>query len=154
MVSLLNSIVSVTLEMSPCTRVKSADFMLLGGSLRYGKVKTQLCTPLADGYIVPIQQLARLTGKPGLDIMTTIQEIIGAGGKGRSEKILEQLGIKGRAFGGPVKAGIPVVVGEPLPGQKANPEVFLPYPVFNLIRKSRYINPSIYNTTLIRFKKG
>ena len=107
-------------------KVQSADPILLGGSLRHGKIKTQLFTPLVDGYIIPIQQLSRISGKPALDIMSMAQEIIGSGTKDRGTEILNRLGIEGRAFGGPVKADIPVVVGEPLPGSRVNPEIFLP----------------------------
>jgi hypothetical protein len=100
--------------------------VLLGGSLKYNEPNPQLFTPLVDGYIVPIQQLARISGKSGLDIADLAQNIIGSGTKDRSGEILRQLGIEGRAFGGPVKAGVSVLVGEPLAGGRVNQELFLP----------------------------
>jgi hypothetical protein len=106
------------------------DPQLLGGSLRSPRPRPTLFRPGVSGYIVPLRNLARKSGRSGDEVASIIDGVIGGSPTSspadKTMAILSQLGIEGFATGGFVSAGKTVVVGEPLPGGRANPEVFFP----------------------------
>lgn len=93
-----------------------------------GKEAMELFTPKRDGYIIPLRLLSRVTGTSQQEIQKAIEDITrhGSFSGNKSKDILSAIGIQGRAFGGPVRAGEPIWVGEPLGGNRPNPELFLP----------------------------
>lgn len=106
------------------------DPQLLGGSLRAQRPRAQLFKPGVDGYVIPLRNLARKSGKTGDEVASIIDGVIGGSPTSsptdKTVAILARLGIPGFAKGGVVRAGQTVLVGEPLPGGRANPEVFFP----------------------------
>ncbi len=73
------------------------------------------------------RQLLILTGKTVQEAFAIVQPLSAFELADLIEELMAELqGMPGRKHGGPVKANQPVLVGEPLAGGKANPEIFVP----------------------------
>jgi hypothetical protein len=107
--------------------VKSGQTVLVGEPLAGGKPNPEWFIPAQDGYIVPINQLAQETGRTSAEILRRVGNLLeGDFQSDPSEFLKKNFGVSGRQFGGPVRAGVPVLVGEPSPTGAANPEIYIP----------------------------
>lgn len=106
--------------------VKSRGVHIVGEPLPGNKPNPELFVAPADGFIVPLNRMARASGRTPSQIMNIVKQMSDHDLMNFSDVMRRQLGIDGRQFGGPVRRGEMVRVGEASPGGPANPEIFFP----------------------------
>lgn len=106
--------------------VKGKGVHLVGEPLPGNKPNPELFVAPTDGFIVPLSRMARASGRTPSEIMSIIKRMSSSDLINFSDTMRAHLGIDGRQFGGPVRRGESVQVGETSPGGPPNPEIFLP----------------------------
>jgi hypothetical protein len=106
--------------------VSGGGVHIVGEPLPGNKPNPELFVAPTDGFIVPISRMARATGRTPSQIMNLVKQMSDQDLMSFSDVMRRHLGIDGRQFGGPVRRGEMVQVGETSPGGPANPEIFLP----------------------------